>query len=108
MISMKIDRLLARKAELRAQLNAELRFCHAKYRRWIAEVDAQIKRLRKAETARTSPAPLRPRSTRSNSNARRISISKPRATLLHLVRSLLADLDEYPLTAHSLAQMIFE
>jgi len=104
--SMNIDRLLAHKAELRAQLNAELRYCRAKYRRWIDDVELQIKRLQKAQASNTTCRARReecfPR-TRKHHPLK----SSRNTDLLSLVRDLLVDLDNQPLTTKYLAQVIF-
>jgi hypothetical protein len=104
---MNIERLLAHKAELRAQLNAELRFCRAKYRRWIADVDLQIYRLKRApaSNSRTSLRQLHPR---ANSGEQRSLPTSRDLGLLSLVRNLLADLDDQALTTRSLSQMVWE
>jgi hypothetical protein len=104
---MNIERLLAHKAELRAQLNAELRFCRAKYRRWIADVDLQINQLRQASASNSRTALRQPQS-RANPGKQR-ALPPPRELgMLPLVRNLLADLDNQALTTHSLSQMVWE
>ena len=105
---MKIDRLLAHKAELRAQLNAELRFCRAKYRRWIGDVELQIKRLQEVQASESRSNPRRKVQTHAGLLEPAVSRSSRDANLLSLVGNILADLDNQPLTTHFLAQLIFE
>jgi len=104
---MNIDRLLAHKAELRAQLNAELRHCRAKYRRWIDDLERQIERLQQALAAKTRTNRRRNSRARAGSRKQRALKASRQADLLSLVRELLADLDNQPLTTEFLAQMIF-